>query len=89
MGRFCSPRVGSPLGVKTKAIAVLLLCCVLSLKSVLAYVRSVRTSPNRGVGLLSGFSTSLSFGIRAWFRVCNLGRTCDCLGRMIIGHVFV
>jgi hypothetical protein len=61
VGRFCSPCVGSPLGVRTKAIAVLLLYCVLSLRSMLAYVRSVRVSPNRRVGLLSGFSTSLSF----------------------------
>jgi hypothetical protein len=42
--------VGSPLGVRTKAIAVLLLCCVLSLRSVLAYVRSVRASPKGGSG---------------------------------------
>jgi hypothetical protein len=59
VGWFCSHRVGSPLGVWTKAITVLLLCCVLSLRCVIAYVRSVRASPNRGVGLLSGFSTSL------------------------------
>jgi hypothetical protein len=61
VGWFCSHRVGSPLGVWTKAITVLLLCCVLSLRCVIAHVRSVRASPNRGVGLLSGFSTSLSF----------------------------
>jgi hypothetical protein len=30
------------------------------------------------------------FSIRAWFRACSLGRTCGCLGRMIIeDHVFI
>jgi len=28
------------------------------------------------------------FGIRAWFRVSNLGRTCRCLDRMIVESMF-
>ncbi len=41
------------------------------------------------IGVLSDFGPSL-FGIRAWFRLCNLGRTCRCLDRMIVeDHVFV
>jgi hypothetical protein len=36
------------------------------------------------------FSGPSLFGIRALFRVPNLGRTCRCLDRMIVeNHVFV
>jgi len=39
--------------------------------------------------VLCVFGPSL-FGIRAWFRVSNLGKTCRCLDRMIVeNHVFV
>ncbi len=39
--------------------------------------------------VLRDFGPSL-FGIRAWFCVCKLGRTCGYLGRMIVeDHVFV
>jgi len=40
----------------------------------------------KAVSVLCVFGPSL-FGIRAWFRVSNLGRTCRDLGRMY--HVFV
>jgi len=39
--------------------------------------------------VLCVFGPSL-FGIRAWFRVSNLGRTCRCLDRMIVeNYVFI
>jgi len=39
--------------------------------------------------VLCVFGPSL-FGIKAWFRVSNLGKTCRCLDRMIVeNHVFV
>jgi hypothetical protein len=43
----------------------------------------------QAVSVLCDFGPSL-FGIRAWLRVCNLGKTSRCLGRMIVeDHVFV
>jgi len=45
-----------------QGIAVLFLYYVLSLRCVIAHVRSVRANPNRGVALLSGFSLFLFFG---------------------------
>jgi hypothetical protein len=43
----------------------------------------------KAVSVLCVFGPSF-FGIRAWFYVSNLGRTCRCLDRMIVeNHVFV
>jgi hypothetical protein len=43
----------------------------------------------RAVSVLCVFRPSF-FGIKAWFHVSNLGRTCRCLDRMIAeNHVFV
>jgi hypothetical protein len=43
----------------------------------------------QAVKVLCDFGPSL-FGIRAWFRVSNVGRTCKCLDRMIVeDHVFI
>jgi hypothetical protein len=41
------------------------------------------------VSVLCVFGPSF-FGIRTWFRVSNLGRTCRCLDKMIVeDHVFI
>ncbi len=69
---------------------MLFLCCVFSLSCVIAHARSVRASPNRGVGLLSGFSPSLFLVSEHGSVFGNLGRTCGCLGIMMVeDHVFI
>ncbi len=42
----------------------------------------------KAVSVLCDFRPSL-LGIRTWFRVCNLGKTCRCLDRMTVEDVFV
>jgi hypothetical protein len=81
--------VGSPLGVWTKAIVVLFLCYVLSLRCVM-HVRSVRANSNRRVALLSSFFFSLFLVSKLSSVFGNLGTTCGCLVRVMVeDHVFI
>ncbi len=61
-GMILQPLCGFLTWSLNQGIAVLFLYYVLSLRCVIAHVRSVRANPNRGVALLSGFSLFLFFG---------------------------